>query len=111
MARFIKESSDIKWIHEMLELPFKNQNGKYVYKNVNELVNVHVRPEEYANVKGQPAKNASEFEKWGDLADIIILCRLLDRSIVCVQKENSSNLQLAKIHLPDDQIQVLSLEY
>ena len=109
MAGFIKESSDIKWIHEMLELPSKEQNGKYVYKNVKEFVNV--RPEEYANVKGQPAKNASEFEKWGDLADIILLCKVLRRSIVCVQKENSSNLQLAKIHQPDDQIQVLSLEY
>ena len=111
MARFIKVSPDITWIHEMLELPLKDQNGKYVYKNVNELENVPVRPEEYANVKGQPAKNASEFEKWGDLADIILLCKVLKRSIVCVQKENSSNLQLAKIHQPDDQYQVLSLEY
>lgn len=88
MSDFIRSSADIGWVHEILELPIGQAN-------------IRVQPEEYARVKGQPAKNVSEIEKWGDSSDLILLSKLLQRNIICVKPENG--VDKATIHRPDDQ--------
>lgn len=101
MSDFIKTSADIGWVHEMLELPAKEQNGEYVVDENRKIVNVRVQPEEYANVKGRPANDPSELEKWGDQQDIILLSKMLKRNIIRVTKENG--VDKATIYHPDDQ--------
>ena len=109
LSEFIKTSADIGWVHEMLELPSKEQNDEYFIDANGMIVNVRVQPEKYANVKGQPAKDASELEKWGDSSDLILLCKMLKRNIICVAPENG--VDKATIYHPDAQsVQVCFLE-
>ena len=88
---------EFSWISELFELPKKDIDGKFMSKD-GVLVKVNVSPDVYASVKEKPAETASELEKWGETADIILSAKFYKRPIICVNSSNSA----ATIYHPDD---------
>ena len=98
MCQFICEKSsadsDMDWIYPMLEI-ITAING--------ETVSNYVSPQTYARVKGKPAMQPNDIEKWGDTADIMVLCKMLNMKIICVRKEKDNDIAAtATIYHPAD---------
>ena len=86
----------------MLELPKRDGKNNYVYKD-NCLVKEIVAMDKYVKEKRKPARNATEVIKWGDVPDIILCCKALNRPIICITStSNSVSEKLATTYLPGD---------